>query len=103
MAANIIPIKSHHRRGLHLQLDQLVGFEGVKILAGLIQEWHTSTEAEQVGRGATHRGRLSYLARKANLHPTTVSKIMNRETRAPQMLTCIMLFKALGFSAVRFE
>jgi hypothetical protein len=28
---------------------------------------------------------------------------MSRETRSPRMLTCIMLFKALGFTAVRFE
>lgn len=97
---NVVPIThSRGRKGLHLQLDQLVGYEGVKILAGLIQEWHLSKEAETAG----HRHRLSYLARKANLTPTTVSKIMNRETRQPRMLTCIMLFKALGFSAVRFE
>jgi hypothetical protein len=84
------------RRMLHLSLDQLVGFEGVKILAELIRQWHLTREAEK-----GHE--LRYLARKANLTPRTVSRIMNRETRAPRMLTCIMLFKALGFSAVRFE
>jgi hypothetical protein len=100
---NIVPITKHGRRMLNLSLDQLIGFEGVKILAGLIQEWHLTPEALRVGRGETHRGQLKYLAAKANLTPRTVSKIMHRETRAPQMLTCIMLFKALGFSAVRFE
>jgi hypothetical protein len=93
----VVPLNT--RRMLHLPLDQLVGFEGVKVLAGLIQQWHTTREAEEAG----HRHQLRYLARKANLTPRTVSRIMNRETRAPQMLTCIMLFKALGFSAVRFE
>jgi len=91
MATNVIPIKG--RRPLVLSLDQLVGFEGVKILSGLIQEWNITGEKRQ----------LKELAQKANLHPTTVSKIMNRETMSPRMLTCIMLFKALGFSAVRFD
>lgn len=100
---NIVSLRPHGPRTLQLQLDQLVGFEGVKILAGLIQEWHLSPEARGAGHGPSHRGQLSFLARKAGLHPTTVSKIMNRETRAPQMMTCILLFKALGFSAVRFE
>lgn len=97
--ADVVPLRTSHRKMLHLQLDQLVGYEGVKILAGLIQEWHLSPSAVALGK----RHQLSHLARKANLTPTTVSKIMNRETRQPRMLTCIMLFKALGFSAVRFE
>lgn len=97
--ANVIPIRPHRKKMLQLQLDQLVGFEGVKILAGLIQEWHTTPEAKEAGK----RHQISYLARKANLTPTTVSRIMNRETKQPRMLTCIMLFKALGFSAVRFD
>jgi len=91
MAAKIIPIKG--RKPLILSLDQLVGFEGVNILAKLIQEWNITGEKRQIKE----------LAQKANLHPTTVSKIMNRETKSPRMLTCIMLFKALGFSAVRFD
>jgi hypothetical protein len=96
--AKIIPIRQQHRM-LHLQLDQLVGFEGVKILSGLIQEWHTTPEAKAAGE----KRQIKQLAMKANLTPTTVSRIMNRETMSPRMLTCIMLFKALGFSAVRFE
>jgi hypothetical protein len=81
------------RTALSLQLDQLVGFEGVKILSGLIHEWHLQNK----------ENRIKNLAQKANLTPTTVSRIMNRDTKSPRMLTCIMLFKALGFSAVRFE
>ena len=99
---NVVPITTIYpggRRALSLSLDQLVGFEGVKILARLIQEWHLSAEAKEAGV----RHRLGVLARKANLCPATVSRIMNRETKQPRMLTCIMLFKALGFSAVRFE
>jgi len=88
---NVVPFKPR-RTALSLQLDQLVGFEGVKILSGLIQEWH-------VGTG----GKIKELAQKANLTPTTVSRIMHYETKSPRMLTCIMLFKALGFSAVRLE
>lgn len=99
MTAKVIPIGRHHRHGLHLSLDQLVGFEGVKILASLIQEWHISPEAKQAG----DKHRIGLLARKANLCPQTVSRIMSRETKSPRMLTCIMLFKALGFTAVRFE
>ncbi len=79
-------------RVLHLQLDQLVGFEGVKILAKLIQQWHM-VEKQQI----------AVLAQKAGLQPRTVSRIMSRETKAPRMLTCILLFKALGFSAMRLE
>jgi hypothetical protein len=96
-ALKVIPIRPHHRKMLHFSLDQLVGFEGVKILSGLIQEWLLQRDAE--GK----RRQLKDLAQKASLYPQTVSKIMNRETMSPRMLTCIMLFKALGFSAVRFE
>ena len=91
MATNVIPIKG--RRPLVLALDQLVGFEGVKILSGLIQEWNVGGDKRTIKE----------LAAKANLTPTTVSRIMNRDTKSPRMLTCIMLFKALGFSAVRFD
>lgn len=100
--ANVIPIPirpPQHRRMLHLSLDQLVGFEGVKILAGLIQEWLIQPAAKINGE----KRHIKHLAALANLTPTTVSRIMNRETMSPRMLTCIMLFKALGFSAVRFE
>ena len=45
----------------------------------------------------------THLATAAQLTPRTVAKIMTRETRSPRMLTCIMLFKALGFRAVRLE
>lgn len=97
MTAKIIPIGRHHRHGLHLSLDQLVGFEGVKILAGLIQDWLLTPVKDGPKR------QLKQLAQKANLGTVTVSRIMNRETMSPRMLTCIMLFKALGFTAVRFE
>lgn len=89
--ARVIPIRA--QRVLSLSLDQLVGFEGVKLLAGLIQEWLSP------GSGR----KIKDLAAKANLTPPTVSRIMNRETKSPRMLTCIMLFKALGFTAVRIE
>lgn len=92
MSAKIVPIRAG-RKTLVLSLDQLVGFEGVKILSGLIQEWFTSDKQR----------RIKDLAQKANLTPTTVSRIMHYETKSPRMLTCIMLFKALGFSAVRFD
>jgi hypothetical protein len=91
MNAKVIPITA--TRGLHVSLDELVGFEGVKLLAKLIQQWHRADKSRK----------LKDLARLANLTPTTVSRIMSRETRSPRMLTCIMLFKALGFTAVRFE
>jgi hypothetical protein len=90
MAATVTAITA--RRGLHVSLDELVGFEGVKLLAKLIQQ-HVRQQHSTV----------KDLARAANLTPTTVSRIMSRETRSPRMLTCIMLFKALGFTAVRFE
>jgi transcriptional regulator with XRE-family HTH domain len=90
MAATVTAITA--RRGLHVSLDELVGFEGVKLLAKLIQQ-HVRKQHSTV----------KDLARAANLTPTTVSRIMSRETRSPRMLTCIMLFKALGFTAVRFE
>lgn len=96
--AKVIPIRPQHRM-LYFSLDQLVGFEGVKILSGLIQEWHTTPATEADGQ----KRQIKHLATKANLCPQTVSRIMNRETMSPRMLTCIMLFKALGFSAVRFE
>lgn len=97
--AKVVPIRPGHRKMLYFSLDQLVGFEGVKILSGLIQEWHTTPATEADGQ----KRQIKHLAMKANLTPTTVSRIMNRETMSPRMLTCIMLFKALGFSAVRFE
>jgi transcriptional regulator with XRE-family HTH domain len=93
MKAKIIRF-APRRTALSLQLDQLVGFEGVKILSELIREWHLKEPFENT---------IKKLAQKANLTPTTVSRIMNRDTKSPRMLTCIMLFKALGFSAVRFE
>jgi hypothetical protein len=81
------------RKSLRLQLDQLVGFEGVKILSELIREWHLQNTDNKI----------KLLAQKANLTPTTVSRILHYETKSPRMLTCIMLFKALGFTAVRLE
>ena len=81
------------RSSLSLQLDQLVGFEGVKVLSELIREWHLSNPDNKI----------KLLAQKANLTPTTVSRILHYETKSPRMLTCIMLFKALGFTAVRLE
>ena len=89
MTASVIPIRK--RKHLSLSLDQLVGFEGVKILATLLQD--------EVVRGV----QMKNIAQKANLTRPTVSRIMNRETMSPRMLTCIMLFKALGFTAVRFD
>lgn len=89
-AAKVINIRS--QKAVQLSLDQLAGFEGVKVLSTMIQQWH-----HQSG------GRIKDLAQKANLTPTTVSRIMNRDTKSPRMLTCIMLFKALGFSAIRLE
>ena len=86
---NVVQMRS--RSHLSLSLDQLVGFEGVKILAKLLQE--------EVRRGVL----LKDIARKANLTRPTVSRIMNRDTKSPRMLTCIMLFKAVGFTAVRFD
>jgi hypothetical protein len=91
MSAKVVHLRS--QRVLQLSLDQLVGFEGVKVLAKLIQEWHLQNP----------ENRIKVLAQKANLTPTTVSRILNRDTKSPRMLTCIMLFKALGFSAVRLE
>lgn len=85
---------------MRVSLDQLVGFEGVKLLAKLIQEHHTGGKG---GRHRVDRHSIKELAKRANLTPVTVSRIMNRETKSPRMLTCIMLFKALGFTAVRFE
>lgn len=95
----VVPIRPHHHKALQLSLDQLVGFEGVKILAGLIQEWLLQPAAKINGE----KRQIKHLAALANLCPQTVSRIMNRETMSPRMLTCIMLFKALGFTAVRFE
>jgi hypothetical protein len=89
MTAKVVSIGG--QRGLQLSLDQLVGFEGVKVLAKLIQK--------EVVRGVL----LKTIAQRANLTTRTVSKIMNRETMSPRMLTCIMIFKALGFTAVKFE
>lgn len=90
----VVPLRPHGRKFLQLSLDELVGFEGVKTLARLIQEWHTAPGKQRL---------IKDLARKADLLPRTVSRIMSRDTKAPRMLTCIMIFKALGFSAVRFE
>lgn len=102
-SAKVIPIPTTRapldRKMLHLSLDQLVGFEGVKILANLIQEWLLQPAAKINGE----KRKIKHLAAAANLYPQTVSKIMNRETMSPRMMTCIMLFKALGFTAVRFE
>lgn len=96
--SNIIPIRQGNRRGLSLSLDQLVGYEGVKTLAGLIQDWLLTPD-----RDGKRTRRVKDLAIKAGLYPNTVSRIMNRETRSPHMMTCILIFKALGFSAVRFD
>ncbi len=90
--SNLIPLRIPRQGGLVLQLDQLVGFEGVKILAQLLKRYNLE-----------HKVTIKDIAYKANLLPVTVSRIMNRETKAPRMLTCIMLFKALDFKAVRFE
>lgn len=89
MSAKVVPMP--RARHLVLSLDDLVGFEGVKTLAKLLQE--------EIRRGVL----LKDISHKANLLPKTVSRIMTRETMAPRMLTCIMIFKALGFSAVRFD
>jgi len=87
--SNIVPLRPV--KELVLSLDQLTGFDGVKTLAKLLQQ--------EIRSGVL----LKDIARKANLQRNTVAKIISRDTKAPRMLTCIMLFKALGFKAVRLD
>lgn len=94
MSAKIIKMSTASVASLYVSLDQLVGFEGVKLLSKLIRDWHLRD---------TQHNTIKSLAIKANLTPTTVSRLMDHTTKSPRMLTCIMIFKALGFVAVRFE
>lgn len=77
---------------LSMALDELVGYRGVLLLSRLLREHHKR-----------NRVSVKEIAAKANLTPQTVSRIMSRDTKSPRMLTCIMLFKAIGFVAVQFE
>jgi hypothetical protein len=93
-SAQIIPFPNQQKPFLLVDLDDLVGFHGVKLLARQIQSWMKANKKEHT---------FKVLAQRSQLTPKTVSRIMNRETMAPRMLTCIMLFKAIGFKAARFE
>lgn len=94
MSAKVIPLNGGHSAPrLLLDIDDLDGYRGVKIVAGLIQQWQLADKSR----------RLSHLARRANLTVGTISRIRDRETLSPRLHTILMILKALGFSVVRFE
>lgn len=80
-------------RALWVHLDQLQGPDAVRILSIEIDKWLREEKTRTI----------KDLSKKSGLGRRTVSKIWYRETRYPQFLTCIMLFKALGFVAMRLE
>jgi hypothetical protein len=94
MSNNVVRLHSRPDMTLVVSLDDLIGYKGVKLLARLIQKWVLTDKKHNT---------YKLLAAKANLHPKTVVRIMERVTVSPRLTTVIMLFKALGFSAVRFE
>lgn len=83
----------HARQPLSIQLDRLDGPEGVRLLSVEIHNWLKEDKTRT----------LKLLAKRANLGIKTVSKIWYKETTSPRFLTCILLFKALGFVAVKLE
>lgn len=90
-AHNVVEFNS--AKAFSISLDELASFRGIKLVAKLIRQW------ERANKGNTYR----HIARKAGLCDTTVARIASEETKAPRLLTILMIMKALGFSAVRFE
>lgn len=79
---------------LVIQLDEMDGPKAVAIISREIVLWmHDDPKSNTI----------KSLAKRANLTPTTVSKILHRETFFPRMLTCILLLKSLGFAAMKLE
>jgi len=89
--SNVVPLRSVSP--IVMQLDQLDSYAAVGKVARLLREW------ERRSRANTYKD----LARRAGLTPTTVARIASRDTRAPRLYTILMIMKALGFAAVRFE
>lgn len=89
-----LPISNPQKEtALWIQLDQLQGPDAVGILSQEINRWLKEDK---------HRT-IKDLSKKSGLGAKTVSRIWYRETRYPQFITCILLFKALGFVAIRLE
>lgn len=78
---------------MRISLDELDSYKGVKLLSSLL------TEHLRSHKGETIKG----LVKRAGLTPRTVSRIISRDTMSPRLLTVILLFKALGFVAMRLE
>jgi hypothetical protein len=93
ITTNVVPIPEYRRtpNEIHVSLDHFDGILAVKMLS------------QEIGRemAINPKLKLKDIARKANLSPTTVGKIYNRDTHYPRHYTIISLFKALGFSAVK--
>lgn len=89
-ASKVVPL--HRGRFSRVHLDQLTGPEAVALLSREIDEWLLHEHAT-----------IKDLAKRAGLGRATVSRIWYRETSYPRLLTCILLFKALGYVAMRLE
>ena len=76
-----------------IPLDKLDSYEGVRLVAKLLNQWERRAKTNT----------FKALAAKVGLYHQTVSKIANRDTKAPRLHTILMIMKGIGFSAVRFE
>lgn len=76
-----------------LQLDELTGPRAVSLLSTLINEWLNANKAHT----------LKSFAKKTSLSTKTVSRIWYKETQSPRFETTIILFKTLGFQAIRLQ
>lgn len=74
-------------------LDQLDSYQGVKLVAKLMRQWERSQKENT----------FKLLAARATLTPTTVQRLASETTKSPRLHTVLMIMKALGFVAVRFE
>jgi hypothetical protein len=95
MSTNVVSLpKQYSIFTRSLSIKQLLGHEGVKLLATEIRFWHLSD---------TKNNTLKSLAHKANLSPTTVSKIMDETTRFPRKDTMLMILVGMDYTMVKFE
>lgn len=76
-----------------LQLDQLSGPHATAFMCEEIDAWLKASSERTI----------KALAKKAGLANATVSRLWYRETQYPRLLTIVLLLKALGYAAIRFE
>lgn len=81
------------QKPITIDLVRLDGHEGVRILSQEISRWFEKNPG----------ARLKDLAERAGLSRATVSKIHARETQQPRLTTVVLLLRAFGFVAARFD